>query len=211
MKIKKYQLIIITFLLFTKSFSQVIFKNTGSSKIFVAIGFYEKNTGWTTKGWFLIEPNEEQNLYTPKLFGSEKFYYCATIDKCDKGFFGNTSLYVNKQDAFTIANADNNVNYNNPLILKYKFIEAKINTLESNTIKIEPNNLTCYNKKQGKWKMGLDKEGNFAELKEDIRFYREISFTNDIPIGWCKDYYPNGTLKSEYKLLSFLPFKYDGK
>ncbi|WP_367769423.1 DUF1036 domain-containing protein [Flavobacterium sp. WC2421] len=211
MKIKKYQLIIITFLLFTKSFSQVIFKNTGSSKIFVAIGFYEKNTGWTTKGWFPIEPNEEQNLYTPKLFGSEKFYYCATIEKCDKGFFGNTSLYVNKQDAFTIANADNNVNYNNSLILKYKFIETKINTLESNTIKIEPNNLTCYNKKQGKWKMGLDKEGNFAELKEDIRFYREISFTNDIPIGWCKDYYPDGTLKSEYKLLSFLPFKYDGK
>lgn len=211
MKIKKHQILILTLLLFANTYSQVIFRNSGSSKIFVAIGYYENKSGWTTKGWFPIEPNEEKNLYTPKLFGNPTIYYCATIDKCNLGFFGNSSLYVNTQDAFTIENADNNVNYNNPQILKYKFIEAKINVLESNTINIEPNNLTCNNKKQGKWKMGLDKEGNFAEVKEDIRFYREINFENNIPIGWCKDYYPDGTLKSEFKLSSFDPFKYDGK
>jgi uncharacterized membrane protein len=211
MKIKKYKILILTLFLFTKTFGQVIFKNSGTGKVFVAIGYYENATGWTTKGWFPIEPNEEKNLYTPKLFGNSTFYYCATIDKCDMGFFGNTSLYINKQNAFTIENADNNTNYNNPLILKYKFIETKINSLEINTINIKPENLTCYNKKQGKWKLGLDKEGNFAEVKEDIKSYREINFDNDIPIGWCKDYFTDGSLKAEYKLLSFDPFKYDGK
>lgn len=196
--------------IFTQTFGQVIVKNTGSKKIFLAIGYYEKST-WTTKGWFPIEPNQEQNVYNPKLFGNNKFYYCATIENCDMGIFGTTNLYVDKQNAFTIQNADNNFNYNNSNITKYKFVEVTLNTLEKTQINIEYNNLTCYNKKQGKWKMGLDKEGNFAEVKEDIRFYREINFENDIPKGWCKDYFPDGTLKAEFKLLSYQPFRYDGK
>lgn len=201
-------LLLITF--FAQAFGQVIIKNTGSKKIFVAIGFYEKST-WTTKGWYTIEPNHEQNVYNPKLFGNTKFYYCATIESCDMGIFGNSNLYVDKQNAFTITNADNNFNYNNPNITKYKFVEVTLNTLEKTEINIVYNNLTCYNKKQGKWKIGLDKEGNFAEIIEDIRFYREINFENDVPKGWCKDYYSDGTLKAEFKLLSFQPFKYDGK
>lgn len=198
------------FLIFTHAFSQVVVKNTGSSKIFVAIGYYEKSN-WTTKGWFAIEPNQEQNVYNPKLFGNDTFYYCATIENCDMGYFGNTDLYVDKKNAFTISNADNTQNYSNPNISKYKFIKVNLNTLDKTEIIVEPNNLTCYGKRVGKWKLGLDKEGDFAELKEDIRYYREVNFDNDSPKGWCKDYYADGPLKAEFKLSSFKPFKYDGK
>lgn len=194
---------------FIQSFGQVIFKNNGSRKIYVAIGYYDKS--WTTKGWFPIEPNQEKSVYTPKIFGNNVFYYCATIENCDSGIYGSTFMPVDKINPFTIPNADTNKNiYNNSNIESYKFIETKINNfLEETRININYN-LTCYGQKQGKWRMGLDKEGNFAEVEEDIRFYREINFENNIPKGWAKDYYPNGKLKAEFKLLSYEPFKYDG-
>ena len=202
-------LIILIFLICFQSFSQVVVKNTGSKKIFVAIGFYE-NSAWTTKGWFPIEPHQEQNVHNPKLFGGNKFYYCAVIDKCDLGVYGSTNLFVNKQDGFTLVNADSNSNYNNPNLSTVKFIEVTTKPLEKTQIDITYSNLVCFNKKEGKWKLGLDKEGNFAEVEDDIKFYREINFENNIPKGWCKDYYLNGKLKAEFKISSFEPLKYDG-
>lgn len=207
----KIKFLIIALLLFSKSIGQVIVKNNSPYKIFVAIGFFDKQSGWTTKGWFNIETKSQETVYQPKLFGNQNFYYCAKIDNCDQGFYGKSSLLVDEINAFTINNADKEYSGTNRDFKKYNFIEYQISNLEENVILIDPLNLKCNNKKQGKWKLGLDKEGNFAELEEDIKFYREINFENDKPIGWCKDFYANGTIKSEYKLSSFSPFIYDGR
>lgn len=98
--------------LFILSNAQVVFKNNGSRKIYVAIAYYDKS--WTTKGWFQIEPNQEVSVYTPKIFGNTNFYYCATIDNCDMGIYGSTPLLVDKFNAFAFTNADNSQTSNNP-------------------------------------------------------------------------------------------------
>ncbi|VXB57052.1 exported hypothetical protein [Flavobacterium sp. 9AF] len=199
---------LLLFNLFILSNAQVVLKNNGARKIYVAIAYYDKS--WTTKGWFQIEPNQEASVYTPKIFGNTNFYYCATIDNCDMGIYGSTPLLVDKFNAFTFPNADNSQSINNQNLSKYKFIKTTINSFPDKTLINLNYNLICNGKKQGKWRLGLDKEGNFAEVEDDIRFYRDINFENGIPKGWVKDYYSDGKLKAEFKLLSYEPFRYDG-
>lgn len=191
--------------------SQVTLKNSGTNNLNVAICYYENSTGWTTKGWYIIEANSEKVIYNYNQFSNSNFYYCATIKDCDLGYYGDQPLYVNKRDAFVISNADRNLQYENPLIGQLKFRKVNLKGLPSVTIELTPKNLTCNGKKQGKWIIALDKEGDYAEKMEDAVFSREITFDSDRPVGWCKDYFPDGKVKAEFKLISYNPVIYDGK
>jgi len=71
-------------------------------------------------------------------------------------------------------------------------------------------NITCKGQAQGKWRVPLDKEGDYAEKAEDAFYTRELTFENGRPIGWCRDYYPDGTLRAEFKLSRFKPAVYEG-
>src|SRR4051812_41928444 len=86
---------------FLLSHSQVIFKNSGSSSLKIAIGFYNEQKGWITKGWFSLKPGEEQPLYNFNSYNDPNFYYCARIDDCDSGYFGTNYYYVDPQSDFT--------------------------------------------------------------------------------------------------------------
>ena len=191
--------------------SQVKIKNSGTSNVSVAICYYANNTGWTSRGWFTVEPDSEKVVYNYKPFMNPNFYYCATIEDCDKGYFGDLPMYVDAKNAFTIPNANKEVNYTNSSIRKYNFKQINLKGRENYTIELQPLNLICNAKKQGKWTFALDKEGEYAEKKEDAVFKREITFNAGEPIGWCKDLYNNGKIKSDFKLISFNPIIYDGK
>lgn len=195
----------------TLCFGQVKIKNSGTSKLFVAICYYENSTGWTSKGWFQIEPNSEKEIYNYNQFNNPNFYYCATIENCDKGYYGDFALYVNTKDAFTIPNADKDANYVNQRLKKYKFKQVNLKGRSDYTIDLKPSNLTCNDKMQGKWTFSLDRDGEYAEKKEDAVYYREITFDEGRPIGWCKDFYADGKVKSEFKLVKYNPVVYDGK
>lgn len=197
--------------LFQGASAQVMFRNTGTSKIFVAFGYRDPVAGWTTKGWYPIEPGEEKPIYNYSALSNPNFYYCATIDKCtDQGFFGQHPLYVNIQNSFTIPNADKAANYTSSLIKTYKFNLISLAGRSSLTINLKPENLTCGGLAQGKWRLALDKYGDYAEKKEDGALYREITFDAGIPVGWCKDFYASGNLKAEFKLVSAKPLIYNG-
>jgi uncharacterized membrane protein len=191
--------------------SQVKIKNSGTSKVSVAICYYANNTGWTSRGWFTVEPDSEKVVYNYKPSMNPNLYYCATIEGCDKGYFGDLPMYVNVKDAFTIPNANKEANYTNPSIRKYNFKQINLKGRDDYTIELQPLNLICNEKKQGKWTFALDKEGEYAEKKEDAVFKREITFNAGEPIGWCRDLYNDGKIKSDFKLTSFNPVIYDGK
>jgi antitoxin component YwqK of YwqJK toxin-antitoxin module/uncharacterized membrane protein len=191
--------------------AQVIFKNSGWSKLSIAIGYYDISTGWTTKGWYNLEPGEEKPLYNYNNFSNPNFYYCSKIDHCDKGYFGETSMYVDIQNAFAIHNANKPANYASTLIQPYKFRAVNLKGLTKYTIELKPINLICGGLKQGKWRLGLDKEGDLAQKAEDEVYSREVTFENGQPVGWCKDYYSDGKLKGEFKLKSIQPLVFDGK
>jgi uncharacterized membrane protein len=190
--------------------AQVIFRNEGTSRIYVAYGYRDISSGWTTKGWYTVEPGEEKPVYNYTILSNPNFYYCATIDKCDQGYFGQYPLYVNSQQPFTISNADKIINYANTLIKPYKFNLVSLAGKSSYTITFKPENLKCGGLAQGRWRLALDRYGDYAEKDEDKVFYREIVFESGKPIGWCKDFYANGKLKAEFKLLSAKPVIYNG-
>lgn len=198
-------------IMFLGASAQVIFKNTGTSKIYIAYGYRDLVSGWTTKGWYPIEPGEEKPVYSYTALSNPNFYYCATIEKCsDQGFFGQHPLYVNVQNSFSIPNADKVANYSSPLIKTYRFNLVNLAGRSSLTINLNPENLTCGGLAQGKWRLALDKYGDYAEKKEDEALYREITFDAGRPVGWCKDFYANGNLKAEFKLVSAKPMIYNG-
>lgn len=199
------------FLLYSFSLSaQVILKNEGFSKVYVAYGYRDVHAGWTTKGWFPVEPGEEKPVYNYTALSNPNFYYCAKIEKCDQGYFGQYSLYVNTQDAFTIPNADKAIDYASQLIKIYRFNLVNLEGKSSYTITFNPVNLKCGGKAQGKWRFPLDKYGDYAEKKEDEKMYREVTFDDGKPIGWCKDFYADGKLRAEFKLVSAKPLVYNG-
>lgn len=208
---KKLTSLLLLLFIIPVSFAQVIFKNTGWNKVLVAIGYYTNTTGWTTKGWYTIEPNEEKSVYNYTLFNNPNFYYCARIDNCDKGYSGSSALYVDVQNSFTIANADKQTNYVSNFIQKYNFIPVNLKGRTRYVIELQPVNLTCNGNPQGKWRLSLDRDGNYAEKKEDAVYYREITFDQGRPLGWCKDYYGDGKIKAEFKLASYNPVAYEGK
>lgn len=196
--------------LFLGASAQVIFKNTGTSKIYVAYGYRDLVSGWTTKGWYPIQPGEEKPLYSYTALSNPNFYYCATIEKCtDQGFFGQHPLYVNIQNSFSITNADKATNYTSPLIKTYKFNLVSLAGRSSLTINLKPENLICGGLAQGKWRFALDRYGDYAAKKEDEALYREITFDAGRPVGWCKDFYANGNLRAEFKLVSAKPLIYN--
>jgi uncharacterized membrane protein len=207
----KYLLILAAVLFFSKSSSQVIFENKGSMKIYVAIAHYDTETGWVSEGWFTLKPGSRETLYEPKASSSTNFYYCANIEKSDTGLYGDVSFLANKLHAYVIANAEQPNNGGDADVQALKFIEEKINRTGETIITLDPVNLTHHKKRHGKWRFSLDKEGDFAEISADTEFYREINFDHGQPIGWCRDFYKNGSIKAEYKLLSEQPFVYDGK
>lgn len=110
MRITKLLLGIILFFITSISSAHVIFKNTGWSKVYVAICYFDKGA-WTTKGWYPVGPNELKSLYNYNMFGNPNFYNCARIENCDMGYSVNTSLYVDVQNNFTIPNACKDANY----------------------------------------------------------------------------------------------------
>lgn len=204
----------LTALCFVSSFfsiGQVVIKNSGSSNLNVAICYFDNSTGWTTKGWYTVEAKTEKPIYNYTQFSNPNFYYCATIADCDRGYYGDLPLFVNRKNAFTIPNADKNLEYTNPLIEKIKFRKVNLKGRTSYTIELTPQNLTCYEQLQGKWTFTLDKDGEYAEKKEDAVYYREITFDKGRPIGWCKDFYADGKVKAEFKLLNHNPVTYEGK
>lgn len=193
------------------SIGQVIIKNSGTSNLNVAYCYYDNSTGWTTKGWYIVEAKTEKPIYNFTQFNNPNFYYCATIEDCDRGYFGDFPLFVNRKTAFTIPNADKNLEYTNPLIDKINFRQVNLKGKTTFTIELTPQNLTCYGQKQGKWTLLIDRDGDYAEKKEDAVYFREITFDKGRPIGWCKDYYSDGKVKAEFKLLNENPVTYDGR
>lgn len=191
--------------------AQVVFKNDGPNKIYVAIGYFKPASGWTSQGWFPIEPNEEKVVFNHIGLSNPNFYYCATIEGCDKGFFGESELYVNAKDPFTIPNAEVVKNYANPLLKRYKFRQVNLSGKSKYVVTLNTYNTVCYGKPQGKWLILLDKEGEDVQKNEDAVSHREVTFDKGVPIGWCKDFYPDGKVKAEFKLLSYSPLVYDGK
>lgn len=208
---QKILILVILLIVKVTSFGQLKVKNTGNNTLSVAICFYDKSNGWTSKGWFIVEPNSEKVIYNYDEFSNTNFYYCATIDNCDRGYYGDFPIYVNTKDSFTIPNADKESNYTNPLLRKYKFRELSLKGKSDYTVELKPWNLICDNEKQGKWILTLDRDGQYAEKQEDAIYYREITFRKGRPIGWCKDYYSNGKVKAEFKLLQHNPVVYDGR
>lgn len=207
----KHVLIIAAVLSFFKSSAQVVFENKGSMKMYLAIAHREPETGWVSEGWFTLNPGSRETLYVPKATTNPNFYYCATVEKSDKGLYGDTDFLANKVHAFVIENAEKPYTGADPDVKNLKFIEKKIDPLAETVISLDPVNLTHHGKRNGKWRFALDKEGDFAELAADTEFYREINFDHGAPIGWCRDFYKNGAIKAEYKLISEKPFIYDGK
>ncbi|RZJ92388.1 MAG: DUF1036 domain-containing protein [Chryseobacterium sp.] len=207
---KIYSALVIFLLSYLSPSAQVIFKNEGFSKIYVAYGYRDVRTGWTTKGWFPIGPGEEKPVYDYSSSTNPNFYYCATIEKCDQGYFGQHVLYVNSQQPFTIPNADKAANYSSPLMRTYQFNLVNLAGTSTHTIVLKPVNLTCGGLRQGKWRLALDKYGDYAEKREDEAMYREITFDRGKPVGWCKDFYADGKPRAEFKLLSIKPLVYDG-
>ncbi len=193
------------------SIGQVIIKNSGSSDLNVAICYFDNSTGWTTKGWYLVEAKTEKPIYNYTRFDNMNFYYCATIAYCDRGYFGDFPLFVNRKDNFTIPNADKELEYTNPLIEKTNFNYLNLKGRTTYTVEMTPQNLTCYDQLQGKWVFSLDKDGDYAEKKEDAIYYREVTFDKGQAIGWGKDFYADGKVKAEFKLLKYKPVIYDGK
>lgn len=208
---KKLFLSLFSFVLSLVVIGQVIVKNTGTNNLNIAYCYYDNNTGWTTKGWFVVEAKTEQKIFNLNQTSNPNFYYCATIADCDRGYYGDLPLFVNKKNAFTIPNADKNLVYNNPLIEKLNFRKINLKGKTIHAIELAPQNMTCYEQKHGKWTLPLDKYGDFAEKKEDAVYYREITFDKGRPIGWCKDFYPDGKVKAEFKLINDNPLVYDGK
>ncbi len=192
-------------------FGQVIVNNTGTSNLNVAICYFDSLNGWTTKGWYKVEAGKQKTVFNTRQLSNTNFYYYAEIADCNRGYVGETPLFVNTKDAFTISNANKEATYNNPNIKKYKFLLVNLKEKKEFVINLNPTNLICNGQKHGKWAFDLDKYGDYVEKKEDAIYKREITFENGKPIGWCKDYYPDSTLKAEFKLLSHNPLGYDGK
>ncbi|MFP9100727.1 DUF1036 domain-containing protein [Flavobacterium sp. RHBU_24] len=207
----KHLLVIAAVLLFSESSAQVVFENKGSMKIHVAIAYFKTGSGWLSEGWFTLKPGSRETLYVPPPGSSQNFYYCANVEKSDSWLLGDVSFQINKLHAYLFENADQPYMGNDVNIQSVKFIEKIIDPSRETVITLDPVNLTYHKKRHGKWRFSLDKEGNFAEISTDGEYYREINFDQGEPIGWCRDFYKNGAIKAEYKLLSEKPFVYDGK
>lgn len=208
---KKKLLFLFVLCLAKHSISQVTVRNSGSVKLFVAYCSGNLIGGWTSRGWIPVAPGEEKVLYNVTALDYPRFYYCAIIENCDQGYFGNTQLLADPRNAFSIAHADKAQNAPNTAIKPIGFREIELNGKKAFTIELNPMNILCNQQPQGKWRVDIDKEGDYAEKKEDAFFYREITFEAGKPVGWCKDYYPDGTLRAEFKLAQFKPAIYDGK
>ena len=202
---KRYILSFLLALTLSQGFGQVILKNSGSVKLFVAYCTGNVFTGWTSKGWFPVEPGESKSLYTVPVLAYPAFYYCAKVADCDQGYYGDKAFPVDPLNAFTIRHADQAQN-----LPTAGFRQVNLGTLKTFTIELAPLNITCKGQAQGKWRVPLDKEGDYAEKPGDAFYTREVTFENGKPIGWCRDYYPDGTLRAEFKLSRFKPAVYEG-
>ncbi len=208
---RKLTTLIFLTLICVSAIGQVIFKNTGASKISVAICYNDNASGWTSKGWYVIEPNNEKMVYNYNALTNANFYYCATIENCDKGYFGENALYVNTKENFAIPNVGKQASYVSEFIKQYKFRHISLKGRSSYIVELQPTNLTCNGKRNGKWRLALDRDGDYAEKKEDQVYYREITFDYGRPLGWCKDFYNDGRKKAEFKLINDDPVVYVGR
>jgi len=202
---KRTVLAVLLVLALYQASAQVILKNSGSSKLYVAYCYGNLLTGWTSVGWIPVEPGEAKNIYTIGIVTLPTFYYCARIADCDQGYYGDRAFPVDPVNAFTIRHADKTQN-----LPTAGFRQVNLGTLKTFTIELAPMNITCKGQAQGKWRVPLDKEGDYAEKAEDAFYTRELTFENGRPIGWCRDYYPDGTLRAEFKLSRFKPAVYEG-
>jgi uncharacterized membrane protein len=207
---KKHLLILLFSCIYLISNEQVIFKNSGWSTLKIAIGFYDDEKGWTTKGWFALEPREVKPIYNFNSYNNPTFYYCARIEGCDSGYYGNNNFFAGTQSTFIITNADKEQKLSKGSLIKYGFNMIDLSNKHSITIEFHPVNLICSGKKQGKWQFYLNSKNEYTEKSTDAVYTREITFNQGKPAGPANDYYLNGKLKAEFVLSSFQPDVYDG-
>jgi uncharacterized membrane protein len=202
---KRTVLTALLFMALLPAYAQVILKNSGYSKLYVAYCYGNLLTGWTSAGWAAVEPGEAKNLCAIGIFTPPTFYYCARIAGCDQGYYGDRQFPVDPANTFTIRHADQVQN-----LPTAGFRQVNLGTQKTFTIELAPLNITCMGQAQGKWRVPLDKEGDYAEKAEDAFYTRELTFENGRPLGWCRDFYPDGTLRAEFKLSQFKPAVYEG-
>ncbi|MCJ8324860.1 MAG: DUF1036 domain-containing protein [Hyphomicrobiales bacterium] len=73
--------------------------NYVSSNVNVAIG-YKVKSGWTTEGWWLIEPNSCETILEGDLFA--RFYYVYAIEEGTGGYWDGEAVMCTKNEKFTI-------------------------------------------------------------------------------------------------------------
>lgn len=119
-------------------------------------------------------------------------------------------LTIHQEKPFQLSNADRPIPGQAYGYTKLNFVKLNLQNQQKHTIELNPTNLTCNGMRSGKWKIPLDKYGEYAEKMEDAAGYREMTFADGRPIGWCKDFYANGQLWAEFKLVQLQPVVYDG-
>ncbi|MCZ8353350.1 MAG: CHAT domain-containing protein [Cyclobacteriaceae bacterium] len=94
------------------------------------------------------------------------------------------------------------------LLLCFVFVSI---VLPAQTIPQHPNK-TENGLRQGNWAIWYDKDWNETKNKDSVAFYRLIEYKDDIPVGLTSDYYSNGKLQMQGKLLAEKPKEiWDGK
>lgn len=75
----------------------------------------------------------------------------------------------------------------------------------------QPNKLNRNGNKQGSWIIFMDRSFKPLESAENAYYYRIAEYDNGVPQGIVCDYYKDGTLQFEGKLISEFPSVYAGK
>jgi len=77
-------------------------------------------------------------------------------------------------------------------------------------ISCEENQYDSNDFKHGNWTEYILGDGSREVTKDSADFIRKMKYDHGIPVGMGKDYYPNGSLQSEYYLISN-PYKKDAR
>lgn len=90
-------IICFTFVINYKLYSQLLFHNTSTEKVYVAIKYLKSNT-WITKGWFVIEPLQT-NAVPGRL--TNRFYYCYAYSNKRVWSGSDSWSWIHPTQAFT--------------------------------------------------------------------------------------------------------------
>ena len=91
-----------------------------------------------------------------------------------------------------------------------KDIEGDTTELQ-HQIPINPNKVDDQGRKTSKWTILFDENWNEIENTGEAAFYRLITYEEGRPVGQMGDYYLNGQIQMEAKLISENPETYDGE